>query len=59
MRPLVFAVISIPALLYLLMGILIGTSSVGRLISMAVVTEGFMCLVALAVIGLLRLTRRR
>ncbi|HEX3607619.1 MAG TPA: hypothetical protein VH134_16980 [Candidatus Dormibacteraeota bacterium] len=59
MRPVVFAVISIPALLYLLMGILIGTSSTGRLISSAVVTEGVMCLVALAVIGLIRLTRRR
>ena len=55
MRPVVFAVISIPALLYLLMGILIGTRSTGRLISSAVVTEGFMCLLALVVI---RLTRR-
>jgi len=56
MRPAVFAVISIPALLYLLMGILIGTSSTGRLIGSAVTTEGFMCLLALVVI---RLTRRR
>ena len=59
MRTVVFAVISIPALLYLLTGILIGTSSTSRLISSAAVTEGFMCLVALAVIGLIRMTRRR
>jgi hypothetical protein len=56
MRPLVFAVISIPALLYLLMGILIGTSSPERLIGSAATTEVLMCLVALVVI---RLTRRR
>jgi hypothetical protein len=56
MRPVVFAVISIPALIYLLMGILIGTSSTGRLIGSAATTEVFMCLLALAVI---RLTRRR
>ena len=58
MRPAVFAVVSVPALLYLVLGLLIGTSSVGRLISTAAVTEGFMCLGALAVLGLIRLTRR-
>jgi len=58
MRPVVFAVISIPALLYLLMGILIGASSTGRLIGTTVVTEGVMCLGALVVIALMRNRRR-
>lgn len=56
MRLVVFAVVSIPALLYLLMAILIGTSITGRLIGSAATIEMCMCLVALAVI---RSRRRR
>ncbi|HEY2706247.1 MAG TPA: hypothetical protein VGL20_21405 [Candidatus Dormibacteraeota bacterium] len=54
-----FAVISVPAVLYALMGVLIGTSSVGRLITTSLVIEGLMCLGALAAIGLIGMARRR
>ena len=54
MPPVVFALVSVPALLYLLTGVLIGTSHPARLISTAVAGEGVMCLGALAAVRLRR-----
>ena len=54
MPPVVFALVSVPALLYLLVGILIGTGHPGSLVTKAVVIEGVMCLGALAATQLRR-----